>query len=200
MPAALLSDVGVSASGMMHCLHSANIYSSGNVSTAHNAMAARFRQNGGMTDRWKNHIAACRKAAGLTMDELAAAMDPPSSKGMISQYESGKRRPRQSTLEAIAKALGRTPGELIDGSQDGGPTLSAADLEEMIALAMRELPVGATNEDYQRVVASSLHAQLEQLKAAGGFRSSQGEPTVPDKAAQSRAPTKKGERAGSRNP
>lgn len=200
MPAALLSDVGVSASGMMHSLHSANIYSSRNVSTAHNAMAVRFRQNGGMTDRWKNHIAACRKAAGLTMDELAAAMDPPSSKGMISQYESGKRRPRQSTLEAIAKALDRTPGELIDGSQDGAPTLSAADLEEMIALAMRELPVGATNEDYQRVVASSLHAQLEQLKAAGGFRSSQDEQTAPGKAAQSRAPTKKVDRAGSRNP
>ena len=119
---------------------------------------------------------------------------------MISQYESGKRRPRQSTLEAIAKALDRTPGELIDGSQDAAPTLSAADLEEMIALAMRELPVGATNEDYQRVVASSLHAQLEQLKAAGGFRSSQDEQTAPGKAAQSRAPTKKVERAGSRNP
>lgn len=163
-------------------------------------MSARFRQNGGMTERWKNHIAACRIAAGLTMDQLAAAMDPPSSKGMISQYESGKRRPRQSTLEAIAKALGRTPGELIDGSQDGLPTLSAAELEEMIALAMRELPVGATNEDYQRVVASSLHAQLEQLKAVGGFRSSQAEKIDPGKGAQSRAPTKKGERVGSRNP
>lgn len=134
------------------------------------------------------------------MEQLVAAMDPPSSKGMISQYESGKRRPRQSTLAAIAKALGRSPGELIDGAQEGVPLPSADELEEMVGIAMRELPVGATNEDYQRVVASSLHAQLTQLKAVGGFRSSQGEPTVPGKAVQSRAPTKKGERAESRNP
>lgn len=200
MPAALLSDVGVSASCMTHSLHSANILARANVSVAHNAIAERFRHKGGMMSRWKNHIAACRLAADMTMEQLAAAMDPPSSKGMISLYESGKRRPRQSTLEAIAKALGRTPGELIDGRQEGFDVPSAAALEGMISLAMRELPVGATNEDYQRVVASSLHAQLEQLRAVGGFRADQAASSAPGKAAQSHPATKRDARAGSRTP
>ena len=200
MPAALLNDVGVSASCMSSSLHSANIFARPNVSVAHNAIAVSFRHKGRMTSRWKNHIAACRLAADMTMEQLAAAMDPPSSKGMISLYESGKRRPRQSTLEAIAKALGRTPGELIDGQQEGFPVPSADEIEAMIALAMSELPVGATNEDYRRIVASSLHAQLEQLRSVGGFRASQGASISPGKGAPPPAPTKQGGRAKSRNP
>lgn len=198
MPAALLNDVGVSASCIPPSLHSANILARRNVSTTHNAIAARILQKGWMTSRWKNHIAACRMAAKMTMEQLAAAMEPPSSKGMISLYESGKRRPRQSTLEAIAKALGRTPGELIDGSPEAPTIPSVGEFEQMIQLAMRELPVGATNEDYQRIVASSLHAQLEQLQAVGGFRTSQDASNALDTTSPPPAPTKQGGQAKSR--
>ena len=49
-------------------------------------------------------IKEARKKAGLTQKELGALVG--TSEAMISQYENGHRRPKYTTLETIAKALG----------------------------------------------------------------------------------------------
>ena len=67
-----------------------------------------------MSEMWKNNIAKWRDRAGLTQQQLAEKMDPPTSKGTISQYESGKRKPSQAMLDRIAKALDTTRGSLLD--------------------------------------------------------------------------------------
>ena len=51
-----------------------------------------------------NLIKEARKKAGLTQKELGALVG--TSEAMISQYENGHRRPKYTTLETIAKALG----------------------------------------------------------------------------------------------
>lgn len=81
---------------------------------AGNAFSSEIGDNAWMAERWKNHMKAWRKYAGLTLEELGGRMDPPISKGMLSQYESGKRAPLQERLAAIAAALGTTPGQIID--------------------------------------------------------------------------------------
>lgn len=121
MPAALLSDVGVSASCMRHSLHTANLFATGKVCSHGNAPSFRLRHAVGMSQLWSNHISYWRKQAGMSQDDLAAAIDPPTTKGTISQYESGKREPSQKRLIAIAEALGRSAGELLDGPQAAAP-------------------------------------------------------------------------------
>lgn len=51
-----------------------------------------------------NLIKDARKKAGLTQKELGLRIG--TSESMISQYENGHRRPKYSTLERIAEALG----------------------------------------------------------------------------------------------
>lgn len=200
MPVASLRVVGVRASCMFDSLHSANIFAIEKVSAVHNAYRGRLLHNGCMVSRWKNHITARRKAAGLTMEQLAAAMDPPSSKGMISQYESGKRRPRQATLEAIAVALDCTPGELLDGEHDGPSLPNEADLEQMVALALQEVPAGSRLADYPPIVASSLRDQLRLYLKHGGFQSSSDVGTAPDTILPPSSPTRQGGREARRTP
>ena len=124
----------------------------------------------------------------------------------VVRWEKGS-DPKPENLLALAKLAKATieqiitmPLEDIPDPSEREPIPTPAQLEAMISLAMKELRVGATNEDYQRVVASSLHAQLEQFRSAGGFRDSSAASTVPGKGAPPPVPTKKGGRAGSRTP
>lgn len=54
-----------------------------------------------------------RLARGLTLEELAAAMNGQLTKQALSKYETGKSQPRPTTLVALAKALGVKSAELI---------------------------------------------------------------------------------------
>lgn len=146
MPAALLNDVGVSASCMAHSLHTANLFATGKVCSGGNAQHLSLRQTCRMSDLWQNHIAYWRKKAKMSQDELAAAIDPPTTKGTISQYESGKRTPSQQRLSDIADALGCTPGDLLDGPQDAGPEIPAGAIPVMAIPHLGAVPGGNWRE------------------------------------------------------
>lgn len=100
-----------------------------------------------MSDLWPNHIAALRKLAGKSQDELAASLNPPTTKGTISQYESGKRKPSQDRLTEIARALGCTAGELIDGlrSPPSEPIPEGAERVVQVPV-LGEVPAGPVRE------------------------------------------------------
>ncbi|MBU6375455.1 MAG: helix-turn-helix transcriptional regulator [Bdellovibrionales bacterium] len=57
------------------------------------------------------HIAKERQKRGISLETLATEMAI--SKGNLSDIENGKRDPRFSTLQAIAKGLGLKTRELI---------------------------------------------------------------------------------------
>ena len=117
MPAMRLSDVGLSCS-MPPCLHTATFPATEMFAVRETSSGQQVGNMRRMTDRWKNNLTAWRRRSGLTMEALAAALEPPSSKGTISQYESGKRRPSQKRLDEIAKVLGTTRGSLLDDTPD----------------------------------------------------------------------------------
>ena len=201
MPAAELRDVGLSEVSMRLSLHTANLSASENVCAVRNVFWRTLGQTGFMKTLWPNLISVRRKAAGMTMEQLAAKMDPPSSKGMISQYESGKRRPRQDTLASIAAALGTTPGALLDGHDaspiDGHPSVDV--LQQMIAEVIEaELKFDHRIADLPHIVAPALHEQLERWRADYQSEGSGETATVRDKGARSRKPTKPSAKAGSR--
>lgn len=66
-------------------------------------------------------IKEARKKAGLTQKELGALVG--TSEAMISQYENGHRRPKYTTLETIAKALGIEVDYLYVDAKDRTPLL-----------------------------------------------------------------------------
>lgn len=66
-----------------------------------------------------NLIKEARKKAGLTQKELGALVG--TSEAMISQYENGHRRPKYTTLETIAKALGIEVDYLYVDAKDRDP-------------------------------------------------------------------------------
>ena len=89
----------------------------------------------------KNLVAA-RVIAGMTQHDLATAAGV--SRATIAQLETGFSDPRLSTVVDIARALGIAPIVLLSGTQevealaaiaqgtvDGRPTISPADLERM---------------------------------------------------------------------
>jgi transcriptional regulator with XRE-family HTH domain len=137
-----------------------------------------------------NHIKYWRKRANLTLQALAEALEPPSSKGTISQYESASRGFSLSRLIEIAQALNTTPGAILDGPVRL-PT--PEELASMLAEAQREITVGVSFEDYPSAVASSLHAQLQRYAgvtasvAVGSAETSKG----PGGGVQPRYPTKR---------
>ena len=153
-----------------------------------------------MSDIWKNHIAYWRKRAGMSQEALAHGLSEPTTKGTISQYESGKRTPSVERLFEIARVLNCKPGELLDGPPGAASKMPTGhELMEMIQRAMAELPVGVTFADYPSAVSTSLRAQLERYQAAGGFQQSQDEVSAPGKGVRSHAATKKSARVESRS-
>ncbi len=70
-----------------------------------------------MAQPW--YLKAWRKKRGYTQDQLAERAGL--SKPFISQLESGKKQYTQQTLEALAAALGTTPGALVTVDPDRDP-------------------------------------------------------------------------------
>lgn len=68
-------------------------------------------------DQGLPHLRAWREHCGLTQDALAERSGQ--SKPFISQLENGHRRYTQDSLEALARALGITPPELLSGPPEG---------------------------------------------------------------------------------
>lgn len=93
-------------------------------------------------------IKQARKKAGLTQKELSAALGVTES--FISQYESGKRRPKLTTLGKIAKALGTTVYEMI------GPDWSGIDMSDAFtpeAEAKKEpAPIAGSGSNWDRLL------------------------------------------------
>jgi transcriptional regulator with XRE-family HTH domain len=58
------------------------------------------------------NLRAARKKLGLTQEQVAERSGVQA--GEVSRIEAGKRDPRVSTLERLAKAVEAKPGELID--------------------------------------------------------------------------------------
>lgn len=63
-----------------------------------------------------------RNAAGLTQEQLAAACD--TTKGMISQLETGRTRYNETWVERVADALGVPPACLFIHPDEGLPGLT----------------------------------------------------------------------------
>jgi transcriptional regulator with XRE-family HTH domain len=140
-----------------------------------------------------NQIKLWRTKAGLTQQQLADALEPATSKGTISQIESGTRGFSLPRLFDLARVLKARPGALLDGPT---PLPTASELIAMIELAQREMEVGVSFEDYPRAVASSLHAQLQRY--ADSFANARAVKTetspAPAEDVRPRQPTKKAAR------
>jgi transcriptional regulator with XRE-family HTH domain len=61
-----------------------------------------------------NHLKAWRKFRLLTQQQLADAIEPPTTKQVIQAIESGARGLSDKWLRRLAPALGTTPGFLLD--------------------------------------------------------------------------------------
>lgn len=69
-----------------------------------------------------NHLKAWRKYRRLTQQQLADAIDPPTTKQVIQAIETGQRGLSDKWLRRLAPALGTTPGFLLDYDPEELPT------------------------------------------------------------------------------
>jgi DNA-binding Xre family transcriptional regulator len=98
-----------------------------------------------------------------------------------------------STLTKLAEELDVNIAKLIPWAKpDVSLQISKEALRDMMESAMRELPLGATVEDYLRVVPEGLHARLEQYLAGAASQGSSAGETALDKGAQPPSPTSPG--------
>ena len=74
-----------------------------------------------------NRIRDIRKAKGLTLADLAAACDPPTTAQTIGRLETGMRRLSLDWMNTIAAALGVDPASLMRG-EAAAPAQIVADL------------------------------------------------------------------------
>jgi transcriptional regulator with XRE-family HTH domain len=70
------------------------------------------------TDALGARIAAARRAAGLTQQELAALIG--SDTGTVSRWERGRRNPRKTTILAVASVLNVTASALRGEDAEAG--------------------------------------------------------------------------------
>lgn len=170
---------------MPECLHTAKHIASANVCTQHDALPGQCCQNAEM-----NFIRYWRSERGMTLQALGDELEPNASAGTVQSYESGSRDPSLSRLIDMARALGVSPGKLLDGPP---PIPTEAQLAAMLATAQNELMVGVSLGDYPTAVASSLRDQLLQfLGVPANAGAASAAPKKPRAAnAQLRAPTKR---------
>ena len=71
-----------------------------------------------MQSEQPNHLRAWRRFRKLTQQQLADAIEPPTSKSVIAAIESGERGLSDKWLRKLAPALGTTPGFLLDHAPD----------------------------------------------------------------------------------
>ncbi|MFC4255701.1 helix-turn-helix domain-containing protein [Altererythrobacter xixiisoli] len=116
----------------------------------------------------RNNLVELRKRLNLSQSDVAEAIG--TTLNNYGKIERGTRRLNETWIDKLAVALQVQPHELFVADIVRRNLPSSKELSRMIARAMAELPVGVTFEDYPEAVASSLHAQLTQYQAAGGFR------------------------------
>lgn len=73
-------------------------------------------------EKTANHLKAWRKFRKLTQEQLAFAIEPPTTKQVIQAIETGERGLSDKWLRRLAPALGTTPGFLLDHAPDELPT------------------------------------------------------------------------------
>lgn len=83
---------------------------------------ALVHDNGRMDGEVANHLKAWRKYRRMTQQQLADAVDPPTSKQVIQALESGQNGLSDKWLRRLAPALGTTPGFLLDYDPEQIPT------------------------------------------------------------------------------
>lgn len=109
----------------------------------------------------------------------------------LTSHANGTRGFDLETGYAYAKAFKVDPIWLLGlrGEAKEQVTVSAEAIREMMTAAMRELPLGATVEDYLRVVPEGLRVRLEQYLTDGASQDTSAEETAPGKDAPPLAPT-----------
>jgi transcriptional regulator with XRE-family HTH domain len=79
-----------------------------------------------------NHLKAWRKFRKMTQQQLADAVEPPTSKSVIAAIESGERGLSDKWLRRLAPALGTSPGYLLD--------FAPQDVDTAFLDVVREIP------------------------------------------------------------
>lgn len=69
-----------------------------------------------------NHLRAWRRFRRMTQQQLADAVEPPTTKQVIGAIETGERGLSDKWLRRLAPALGTTPGFLLDYAPEDLPT------------------------------------------------------------------------------
>jgi repressor LexA len=93
-----------------------------------------------------NNVRALRKAAGLTLAQLAERMDPPADIGGLQKIETGLRNLTLDWMQRIAAALGVPPESLISSGPRANwvpliGSIAAGSWREALAHPMGEVPV-----------------------------------------------------------
>ena len=116
-----------------------------------------------MADEWQNHIKFWRKKRNLSLEKLGAALEEPTSKGTMSQYESGARMPSLTRLYQIATALDCSAGDILDGPRETIP--SEPVLSETFAVMLGALGVDPDEDARAQKLAARFPATLRRIEA-----------------------------------
>lgn len=108
------------------------------------------------------NIQAARKARGLSLEKLAARIDPPTSYQQLSRLEKGNRSMAIEWVERIAHALGVQPIELIEPNAQRDFTLGEQVANE-IARTLAEVVLDGEAPDDGTVQVVAL--MLQELSA-----------------------------------
>ncbi|GAA2865129.1 helix-turn-helix domain-containing protein [Microbacterium arabinogalactanolyticum] len=113
-------------------------------------------------------IRQLRTAQGMTLEELATRIDRAPSQ--VSMFETGKREPKLTLLQSIARALGATIDALLEGEPlDERSTMEIA-LERAMkgqtfqALGIPAFRIGKSMPDQALAAMLALHGEIERLR------------------------------------
>ena len=113
-------------------------------------------------------IRQLRTAQGMTLEELATRIDRAPSQ--VSMFETGKREPKLTLLQSIARALGTTIDALLEGEPlDERSTMEIA-LERAMkgqtfqALGIPSFRIGKSMPDQALAAMLALHGEIERLR------------------------------------
>jgi transcriptional regulator with XRE-family HTH domain len=94
--------------------HTANLLATEKVCSQQGAAHFRSWQNAAMSKPPANRIAHWRKIRKISQEALGDQLNPPAHKGLISQYESGKRTPSLERLVEMARVLDVEASDLLE--------------------------------------------------------------------------------------
>jgi transcriptional regulator with XRE-family HTH domain len=122
-------------------LHNAKTLASADLCALREDLGRSVLQSASMAnserERDQNNLRAWREFRRLTQEQLAVAIDPPTTGAVISLLESGDRQLSPKWLRKLAPALGTTPGYLLDYTPDD---INAAYLEAALSVPQHDRP------------------------------------------------------------